>query len=47
MSKKNGHKHKKDIQDKGDKKSKQRDSPMAASGSAYADGAPLDRVQYL
>jgi hypothetical protein len=47
MSKKNGHKHKKDIQDKGDKKSKQQDSPMAASGSAYADGAPLDRVQYL
>ena len=47
MSKKNGHKHKKDIEDKGDKKSKQQDSPMVASGSAYADGAPLDRVQYL
>jgi hypothetical protein len=40
-------KHKKDIKDKGHKKSKPPDSPMAASGSAYADGTPLDRVQYL
>ena len=40
-------KHKKDIKDKGHKKSKQPDSPTAASGSAYADGTPLDRVQYL
>jgi hypothetical protein len=47
MSKKDRHKHKKDMQNKGDKKSKRRDSPMVASGSAYADGAPLDRVQYL
>jgi hypothetical protein len=47
MSKKDGHKHKKDIQDKDDKRSKQPDSPMVASGSAYADGTPLDRVQYL
>jgi hypothetical protein len=47
MSKKDRHKHKKDIQDKGDKKSKRPDSPMVASVSAYADGTPLDRVQYL
>jgi len=40
-------KHKKDIKDNGHKKSKQPDSPTAASGSAYADGTPLDRVQYL
>ena len=47
MSKKERHKHKKGIQHKADKKSKQPDSPMVASGSAYADGTPLDRVQYL
>jgi hypothetical protein len=47
MSKKGMHKHKKDIPDKGDKKSKQPDSSIAASGSAYADGSALDRVQYL
>jgi hypothetical protein len=47
MLKKDEHKHKKDIQDKGDKKSEQPKSPIVASGSAYADGTPLDRVQYL
>jgi hypothetical protein len=47
MSKTGMHKHKKDIPNKGDKKSKQPDSSMAASGSAYADGTALDRVQYL
>jgi hypothetical protein len=47
MSKKDPHKHKKDIQDERDKKSKQPDSPMVASGTTYADGTPLDRVQYL
>jgi hypothetical protein len=47
MSKKDRHKQKKDLQDKGHKTSKQPDSPMVVSGSAYADGTPLDRVQYL
>jgi hypothetical protein len=47
MSKKDKHKRKKDLQDKGHRTSKQPDSPMVASGSAYADGTPLDRVQYL
>lgn len=47
MSKKDRSKHKKNIKDEHNKKSKQPDSPMAASGSAYADGTPLDRVQYL
>jgi len=47
MLKKDEHKHKKDIQDQGDKKSEQPKSPIVASGSAYADGTPLDRVQYL
>jgi hypothetical protein len=47
MSKKDGHKHKKGIEVKGGKKSKQPASPMVAAGSAYADGTPLDRVQYL
>src|SRR5580658_5540266 len=47
MPKKDRHKHKKDIEGKSNKKSKQPGSPMVASGSAYADGAPLDRVQYL
>src|SRR5580692_1458559 len=47
MPKKDRHKHKKDIEGKSNKKSKQPGSPMVASGSAYADGAPLDRITYL
>src|SRR5579863_3460 len=49
MSKKEKHKHKhtKDKQDKANPKSKKPYSPIVASGSAYADGTPLDRVQYL
>ena len=38
---------KKSKHDKVNKPSMQPDSQTAASGSAYADGAPLDRVQYL
>jgi hypothetical protein len=41
------HKHKKDKPDKADKKAKQPGSPIVATGSAYSDGTPLDRVQYL
>jgi hypothetical protein len=33
--------------DKSDKSSRQPDSMIVAPGSAYADGAPFDRVQYL
>jgi hypothetical protein len=41
------HKHKKDKQNKANKTSEQPDSPSVASGVSYADGTPLDRVQYL
>ncbi|MGB8770678.1 MAG: hypothetical protein WCC92_13750 [Candidatus Korobacteraceae bacterium] len=40
-------KAKKHKQDRVKKTSSQSVSPVAASGAAYADGAPLDRVQYL
>ena len=40
-------KAKESKQDKTNKKSKQPDLRIAASGSSYADGTPLDRVQYL
>jgi hypothetical protein len=40
-------KRKKSKQDKVNKISAQLDSQIGASGSAYADGTPLDRVQYL
>lgn len=44
-------KHDKDAKgakhDKVTKKAKQSDSPVAASGATYADGAPLDRVTYM
>ena len=46
MAKKN-EKVKKSKHDKVTKKAKQSDSPAAASGVTYADGAPLDRVTYL
>jgi len=46
VAKKN-EKVKKSKHDKVTKKAKQSDSPVAASGAAYADGAPLDRVTYL
>jgi hypothetical protein len=46
MVKKEKDKHKKSKEDKANK-SRQADSPAIASGSSYADGAPLDRVQYL
>jgi hypothetical protein len=44
---KDKHKHKKGKEEKANKKSKAPDAPMVASGSAYTDGTPLDRVQYL
>jgi hypothetical protein len=44
---KDKHKHKKDKQNKASAKSREPSSPIVASGSAYADGTPLDRVQYL
>jgi hypothetical protein len=44
---KDKHKHKKDKQNKAGAKSREPSSPIVASGSAYADGTPLDRVQYL
>ena len=40
-------KRKKSKQDKVNKISAQLDSQIYASGSTYADGTPLDRVQYL
>jgi hypothetical protein len=40
-------KRKKSKQDKVNKTSAQPDSPIYASESAYADGTPLDRLQYL
>jgi len=46
VAKKN-EKVKKSKHDKVTKKAKQSDSPAAASGVTYADGAPLDRVTYL
>jgi hypothetical protein len=45
--KKDKEKLKKSKQDKVNKTSWQPDTQIRVSGSAYADGAPLDRVQYL
>ncbi len=47
MGKKDKDKPKKGKQDKAAKKAKQPAAQTEASGAAYADGAPLDRVQYV